>query len=314
MILLLLQDIGGLEKKQSEMSLNRPVFKLKSCVPVEKLDYSRLSENPNAFDYLMANSHLIDWRRFSFNPSDQVIDYLTLHPERIDIGWLCLNSNPRSIKLIEERVHLLTDTDWQMLCSKPYAIELLKAHPEKINRYCANYLSRNPEIFVERDGRMVLENPFPAIRLDVNHLSSNPKAVEYLLENNFNMIFWWHFSSNPEAVEFLLQHPERIVWKGFSSNPSPKALEFMKKNKEEVDYVCLCKNSNPDSFELLMEKPDLINWQILSSHPGIFTLDYDVMRANNEQLEMELTTLIMHPKWVFKYPGFDFIEEMFGDD
>ena len=314
MILLLLQDIGGLEKKQSEMSLNRPVFKLKTCVSVDNLDWSYLSTNPCAFDFLMANADHIDWPRFSSNPSDQVIDYLTLHPERIDIGWLCLNSNPRCIKLIEERVHLLTDTDWQMLCSKPYAIELLKAHPEKINRYCANYLSRNPEIFVERDGRMVLENPFPAIRLDVNHLSSNPKAVEYLLENNFNMIFWWHFSSNPEAVEFLLQHPERIVWKGFSSNPSPKALEFMKKNKEEVDYVCLCKNSNPDSFELLMEKPDLINWQILSSHPGIFTLDYDAMRANNEQLEMELTTLIMHPKWVFKYPGFDFIEEMFGDD
>ena len=282
MILLLLQDIGGLEKKQSEMSLNRPVFKLKSCVPVEKLDYSRLSENPNAYDYLMANSHL--------------------------------NSNPRSIKLIEERVHLLTDTDWQMLCSKPYAIELLKAHPEKINRYCSSYLSKNPGIFHEVDGKMVLRDWIPLNRLDVNHLCSNPNAVDYVLENHFNRIFWWHFSSNPEAVDYLLQHPERIVWKGFSSNPSPKALEFMKKNKEEVDYVCLCKNSNPDSFELLMEKPDLINWQILSSHPGIFTLDYDAMRANNEQLEMELTTLIMHPKWVFKYPGFDFIEEMFGDD
>jgi hypothetical protein len=296
------------------MSLNRPVFKLKSCVPVEKLDYSRLSENPNAFDYLMANSHLIDWPRFSSNPSDKVIDYLTSHPERIDIGWLCLNQNPRCLKLIEERLHLLSDSDWRMLCSEPHAIELLKAHPEKIDRYCRSYLSKNPAIFEEIGGQLRLREWIPVNRLDVNHLSSNPNAVQYLLENHFDRIFWWHFSSNPEAVDFLLQHPERIVWKGFSSNPNPKALEFMKKNKVEIDYMNLCKNPNPDSFELLMEKPDLINWEILSTHPGIFTLDYEAMRVNNEQLEMDLTVAIMHPKWVFKYPDFDFIEHMFGDD
>lgn len=296
------------------MSLNRPVFKLKSCVPVDKLDWSYLSTNPRAFDFLMANADFIDWPKFSSNPSDQVIDYLTLHPERIHIGWLCLNMNPRCIKLIEERVHLLSDSEWRMLCSKPHAIELIRSHPEKIDRYCSSYLSKNPGIFHEVHGKMVLRDWIPLIRLDVNHLCSNPNAVDYVLENHFNRIFWWHFSMNPCAVDYLLQHPERIVWRGFSSNSSPRALEFLKKNKKEIDYMNLSKNSNPDSFELLMEKPELINWQILSAQPGIFTFDYVAMHRNNEELEMELTTVIMHPKWVFKFPGFDFIEEMFGDD
>ena len=43
------------------MSLNRPVWKLKDWIDVEKLDWSLLSLNPNAIDFIINNNIKLDW-------------------------------------------------------------------------------------------------------------------------------------------------------------------------------------------------------------------------------------------------------------
>jgi len=85
-----------------------------------------------------------------------------------------------------------------------------------------------------------------------------------------------------------MANPEKIYWGSFSENPA--------------------------AIEVLRENQDMINWSYLSANPAIFTLDYDVMKRNNQELYEDLIKEVMKPSRVFKYPDYDYIEELFGDD
>ena len=56
------------------MSLNRPIWKLRDWVDVEKLDWMMLSYNKNAIQLLEENPEKINWENLSEN--EITIDFL----------------------------------------------------------------------------------------------------------------------------------------------------------------------------------------------------------------------------------------------
>jgi len=64
---------------------------------------------------------------------------------------------------------------------------------------------------------------------------------------------------------------------------------------------------------ILEKNKDKIDWYNLSLNPSIFELDYETMKLNNQDMYEELIKEVMKPSRVFKYPDYDYIEELFGD-
>jgi hypothetical protein len=106
----------------------------------DKIDWSNLSKNPSAIDILEANKDKIDWSNLSKNPN--AIALLEANKDKID--WSNLSKNPNAIDLLKANKEKI---DWSKLSKNPNAIDLLKANKEKID-WCNIY--RNPSIFQYR--------------------------------------------------------------------------------------------------------------------------------------------------------------------
>jgi uncharacterized protein YlzI (FlbEa/FlbD family) len=59
-----------------------------------RLDWERLSRNPNAIELLRENTDKIDWRRLSLNPN--AIELLRENPDKID--WRLLSRNLKGLR------------------------------------------------------------------------------------------------------------------------------------------------------------------------------------------------------------------------
>ena len=67
------------------------MYKLRHWIPIEKLDFKKLSLNPNAIHLLEKNMDKIDWEELSKNPN--AIDLLEKNIDKID-DWYFLSQNP----------------------------------------------------------------------------------------------------------------------------------------------------------------------------------------------------------------------------
>jgi hypothetical protein len=128
------------------------INKLRDGIPVEKLNWSGLCQNPNAIDLIRDRMdfeknlskeeydrlpYKINWSALCMNSDPGAIELLSL-PENYDnIDWLLLSSNPNAIQLLEERVKYQLGLNGQQLND-------LSIH-KRINW---QKLSSNPAIFV----------------------------------------------------------------------------------------------------------------------------------------------------------------------
>jgi hypothetical protein len=88
--------------------------RLRDGIPIDKLDWGYLSENPNAIDLLRD--------RIDFEKSLTQDEYKNL-PSKINWSSLCRNSDIGAIYLLQENYD---EIDWSVLSSNPNAIHLLK--------------------------------------------------------------------------------------------------------------------------------------------------------------------------------------------
>jgi hypothetical protein len=90
--------------------------------PHKNINWSMLSENPNAMHILKQN------------------------PDKIVLHGLCANTNPEAVEMCAEILaHSPSQIEWGSLSGNPSAIDLLEENQEKINY---PNLSKNPAIFV----------------------------------------------------------------------------------------------------------------------------------------------------------------------
>ena len=245
---------------------------LRDWIPLNKLNWKYLSENPNAIDLLKANKHKIvwdilssnptaiellkanrnkiNWDLLSKNPNPKAIEMLKANPEKINWDYLSSNPNPEAIELLKAN---RDEINWLALSSNPnpIAIELLRENLDLVNW---DLLSSNPvaiELLIEEENQ---DN------INTDLLSSNPNAI-IILENNPDIIFWDFLSTNPNAIELLKANPTNIHWSYLSENRN--AIDLI---KERVKYE---KGLNEGQYRMLRNK-NKIDWNALSSNPAIF--------------------------------------------
>jgi len=107
------------------------IYKLRDWIDIDKIDWYRLSRNPNAIHLLEKHPDKINWYYLSNNPNA-----IHLLEKNIDkINWSCLSSNPNSIHILEKNIDKI---DWFEISSNPaiftfvYDYEKMKSNMEKI--------------------------------------------------------------------------------------------------------------------------------------------------------------------------------------
>jgi hypothetical protein len=212
------------------MSLNKPVWKLRDWIDVEKLDWSLLSLNPYAINLLEENQDKIDWYNLSANPNAIKI----LEQNRDKIYWPLLSKNPNAIKILEENHDKI---NWYNLSRNPNAIEFLKKIANKINLFSLALII-NPD-----SSKLLQENPDKINYMKL--LSKNPdeicshfiRMIQYPNKNpNSDENEWSKSLRNPNAIKIMEQNRDKINWKLISENPSIFELDYeaMKRNNERL--------------------------------------------------------------------------------
>ena len=142
---------GDLHKKIVKDLKNVSKNILRDGIPIDKLNWSYLSSNPNAIDLLRERMYFeknlsedeykklpyqINWAALCTNSDPEAIDLLSSPENYNKIDWLRLSSNPNAIKLLEKRVVYQLGLNGEQL-------ERLSIH-ERVNW---QKLSTNPAIF-----------------------------------------------------------------------------------------------------------------------------------------------------------------------
>ena len=114
----------------------KPRMKLLDWIPIKKLDWACLSQNPNAIHILEQNLDKVDWTYLSLNPN--AIHILELNLDKVD--WEYLSTNPNAIHILEQNLDKVV---WPNLCfnQSPNAIHLIQ---QNLNKVPKSYLSRIP--------------------------------------------------------------------------------------------------------------------------------------------------------------------------
>jgi hypothetical protein len=175
-----------------------------------------LYKNPNAI-------HLIK----SFFPNYNSKEYL---------NYLCSNTNPEALQLLEEYINKLDDYSLELLCKNEGAMFLIKKYINKIHFICLGSLYSNPNAIPIIEKCYILDyNSF--IKLCYN---PNPNAIS-IIEKNLDKI-WVNLSmynkqkimislcQNPNAIHIIEQHQDILdneCWKELLINPSIFSTDTM---------------------------------------------------------------------------------------
>lgn len=104
-------------------------------------------------------------------------------------------------------------------------------------------------------------------KLDNSSLCGNESAgIVDLLREHPNRIRWNVLSSNPAAIDLLLENLDSIDWKGFSSNVSPKAIEILESKLDKVKWYYL--SANPAAIRLIEANLEKANIERLFYNPA----------------------------------------------
>jgi len=125
-----------------DMSLNRPIFKLRDWIDMDKLSSIQLS-----IELLIKNPDKIKWYYLSSNKF--VLDLLKKNPEKINCVYFSYNKKYKTIELLMKNQDKL---NWSRLTANKFALELLErnssANPA-IFTYDYDAMRKNNEDFEE---------------------------------------------------------------------------------------------------------------------------------------------------------------------
>ncbi len=237
----------------------KTTFELLDWIPIEKLNWSFLSQNPSAIDWLEANQDKIDWESLSKNPN--AVKLLAANQDKID--WCWLSKNPAALGLLREnpdKIH------WAWLSQNTSASAILKAHLEKVDWA---WMSQNSSMMD------ILESNLD--KINWNWLSINPSAI-HLLEANLDKINWYWLSSNPAAMHLLEANLDKINWSILSRNPA--AIEMLKCNQDKIDWDRL--SANPAIFVQTTKKK---HWSYSQIETRVKSLQLDTDDDTQEMLQ-----------------------------
>jgi hypothetical protein len=262
---------------------------------MNKIDWDWLGKNRGAIDLMKKNLDRGFWH--SIGENEHALDLIE-HPRSRFWGSLEWNTNPRAIKLLEDRLEKGYHVCWTSIARNPGAIHLIEQNMDKMNenyqkggdawRILSRYghgihlLEQNPDKIHWRDFNAM--NPF-AIRvlekyperIDWQELSHNKHAVP-LLEKNLDKVCWGFLCFNKNAVHILEQHPDKIKWSCLSRNPN--AGHLLEKN---------------------LDKKEHFYWDVMGLFDYIYEIDYKYLEERCDVYKEELIKRSMCPRRIEKY-------------
>ena len=147
-------------------------------------------------------------RLLSSNSCNKIIMLLDNNQKLIDWPSLCMNKNPRAIKIIEKNLHKLDSKCWSLLSINQNAIHILENNVEKVNWDALLYNQNAGHLLDQRQNIETIDwetfSANPAMfEVDYNYLKQRMKNTfaEELIANRFhpkNMDKWfsWGFDEN----------------------------------------------------------------------------------------------------------------------
>jgi hypothetical protein len=236
-------------------------YVLLDWIDKDKIDWSYLSQNPNAIDLLQDNQDKINWSQLCLNPNA-----IKLLKERIKY------ENNLDYNKYKELVILGNSISWDLLSQNPNAIKLLK----KNNAIVWYKLAKNSNPNIVKLLQKKIKDGFSD--------SDSEESV------------WFSLSQNPNVMKILQDNQDQIIWCELSKNSNPDAIELLKNrikyennlsreeyyNLEErykIDWNKLLQN--PNAIDLLKENPKKINFNYLSANPNAIDLLKEQIKYEN---------------------------------
>lgn len=251
---------------------------LRSWIPIEKIDWAHLSENPHdgAVRLLEENPEKVSWNNMCKNTNLKALNllYNKLRNTPLEFNWYNLSSNPSAVRLVQSLITNMDCVFMSQLCknTNPEAIDMLSL-PENKSKICWPVLSKNSgarslllEELQQDDSNIYFRN-----------MCCNPSmidVIEKVAKSYPEKIDWGSLSLNPEAIHLLQENPDKIHWRNLSENPA--AIHLLEKMSEEdpdrLDWCSICKNPNAMNllYNTINVHPDRIHWPSISSNPSIF--------------------------------------------
>jgi hypothetical protein len=284
-------------------------YKLVDGIPAHSLlDFPKLLfKNKNALYFLMENNINIDYYWMSSNTNPVAIELLKeeikVNPDA-RIKWIELSRNPKAIKILKANRDKIV---WPYLCfnTNPEAMKLIeeeiKINPEHINfENLAN--NETPEAMKLIEDNLFIKNSIYNTNSIYSRewnrfwqaLSRNSKAIK-ILKANSEKIDWCELCGNQstEAIKLLeekmMTEPDIINWNILSGNPNQRAFAILEANPTKINWPRLSNNSNPKAIEILEKRmefeskfsdyayenlstSDKINWNEVSKNPNAIKL------------------------------------------
>jgi hypothetical protein len=118
-------------------------------------------------------------------------------------------------------------------------------------------------IMLNKDIRLKIKGHVtPLLEYELRDWIPKEKLVKYTLSKNYN------------AIDYLVKNKEEIDYRGLSANTNPKALDLLRQqiaiNPDSIDWDALSKN--PIAMPLLLENKTRIVWKAFCSNPHPYTI------------------------------------------
>ncbi len=221
-----------------------------STIPEPEWHWDMLSANPCAISLLQKNVDKIVWRDIANNPAAYQLIKDTCAEKEMSC-WDCfyLLRGIHSQRLYEEIPDRLEDSavynavglfyqseldsvPMSELCAKPDRLEVLKNIP--VDQWSLSGLVENPNPEVVGYIAAWLEYASDIDPDETGWLLSkcrHPEVIEFLLEDPelCEHAHGLELSGNPAAIDALLQNREWVNWMALADNPSPRAVEVVRK-------------------------------------------------------------------------------------
>lgn len=193
-------------------------------------------------------------------------DLLKKYPEFISCALSC----------DEDAVDLLnyhkSKICWSNLSSNPKAIHILEKYPENIDWY---WLSMNIGA-----KELILKN-IDKLRINFN-----------IIQDYKNYISWKLLHYNYEAIDILDMYKESINWAILSYINHEKAINYLLKNVEHINWTLL--SFNECAHSIFITYPEYVDWKYLSLQPfaiNILTnhqayIDWDYLSFNENAIPL----------------------------
>lgn len=196
-------------------------------LPALSLDEQKmqlLSGNPKAEDEL--HGLMPRWHQLCGNSADWALDLLEANPDRIDMGALSCNANPRAIALLEAN---LIEIHWHNLSTNRGAIDILSKNLDKISHYGLQQNSSPRAIDLIRQLHIVttrhyllpnssswavdilLETPLDDMEIQLSAGNRHPRMVALHDPSKMTELGWLMLSTNPGAIDILKAHPHKVT-------------------------------------------------------------------------------------------------------